>query len=176
MLFSSFFLSIVGVYYAVYAELNGLWTEEYIYGDDRCSRCFQIFFLASNVMDLTLGAIYYRDFVHPLTTIVHHIFFIGVIGTLTAIKEGRGFLILLPLEISTFMLSLGTIWSHFRADKVYGIVFFIVRIMYHLLFVYRMANVRIESVVWKICLSPIFLHIWWFYKSCCFKNDISKIK
>lgn len=164
MLTASFVLSIAGIYYVILGETQNLWTLDYVYGDDRPSRLILLFFLASNIVDLGVGVIYYPEHLHPLTTVFHHFFYMAIIIGLLELKVARGFCFVLPMEIPTFMLSLGTIWSHLRTDLAFGFVFFSIRIVYHLIVVYRLAMLSIEGTVWKLCFSSFPLHAYWFYK------------
>mmetsp|Transcript_15320 Transcript_15320/g.23068 ORF Transcript_15320/g.23068 Transcript_15320/m.23068 type:complete len:230 (+) Transcript_15320:173-862(+) len=167
MLLSSSVLSVVGLIYAICAEFNELhWTDEYIYGDDVYSRNIMIFFLSCNVMDLTLGWVYYREFLYPLTTIFHHMFFITISLLYLANHTTRGFLLIFVIEVPTFLLSVGTIWPSLRSDLAFGITFLLTRISYHAYMLYRLASMHFDGLAWKSCFMPFLLHMFWFYSWC----------
>jgi hypothetical protein len=167
MLISSFVLSIVGTSIAIYAEINGLWTYEYMFADVWYARIVMIFFINCNILDLLLGYFYYREFLYPLTTIVHHIFFITVSILMVGWGYSRGFLFCFPLEIPTFLLALGTIWSFLRTDLAFGFLFFWCRIVYHAGLIYRIYSVEgFGGSAWKLCSPPLLLHLHWFSNWC----------
>jgi hypothetical protein len=118
-------------------------------------------------MDLLLGILYYREYLYPLTTIVHHIFFICVsIGTIY-IKSSDAFLGTFILEIPTLLLCIGTVWDNLRTDLIFGVLFFICRIVYHIYYIYRtyLVEAMIEGnngLWWKILCCPLMLHFMWF--------------
>lgn len=166
MLLSSFILTITGFYFAIFAELDSkkYWTIEYIYGDDIFSRIILIFFTSCNVMDLILGYIYYKEFLYPLTTICHHIFFITIVIIFLGTHTTRGFLITFVFELPTFLLSVGTVWPHLRNDLAFGITFFLTRICFHILAIWRLASLGLDGIGWKVLCLPFILHLHWFYK------------
>ena len=63
-------------------------------------------------------------------------------------------------EIPTFLLSLGSFDSYFRNDSLFGITFFITRIIYHIILTWIF---RKHSSVLFISLSALGLHLYWFY-------------
>lgn len=166
MLLSSFILTLTGFYYAINAELNITthWTLDYIYGDDLFSRTILIFFTCCNIMDLLLGIIYYSEFLYPLTTICHHIFFISIVIIFLGTHTTRGFLITFVFELPTFLLSIGTVWPNLRNDLAFGITFFMTRICFHILAIWRLASLGYDGLGWKVLCLPFVLHLHWFYK------------
>ena len=166
MLISSFILTLTGFYFAITAEMNRelYWTVSYIYSDHLFSRVILIFFTSCNIMDLGLGFFYYKEFLYPLTTICHHIFFIFIVIIFLGTHTTTGFLITFVFELPTFLLSLGTIWPSLRNDLLFGITFFLTRICFHILSVYRLASLGFDGIAWKVLCLPFILHLHWFYK------------
>ena len=165
MLLSSFVLTITGFIYAGSAELDSSqWTEEYMFGDDRISRTVLLFFTACNVMDLALGWFYYRDFLYPLTTICHHIFFIIAVSGFLGSHHTRGFLVTFVFELPTLILSVGTVWPALRNDMAFGVTFMLTRIIYHMLTIYRLAIMHPYGIAWKVLCFPLLLHVFWITK------------
>lgn len=165
MLLSSFILTITGFYYAINAEINHFhWSIEYIYGDDLFSRIILIFFTSCNIMDLLLGYFYYKEYLYPLTTICHHIFFIIIVVIFLGTHTTRGFLITFVFELPTFLLSIGTVWPNLRNDLAFGITFFLTRICFHILAIWRLASLGFDGIGWKVLCLPFILHLHWFYK------------
>jgi hypothetical protein len=164
MLLSSFILTLTGFTYAISAEINpSHWSIEYIYGDDRFSRTILIFFTACNVMDLLIGMVYYQEFLYPLTTIFHHLFFITIVTVFLGTHSTRGFLITFVFELPTFLLSVGTVWPHLRNDMAFGITFFLTRICFHILAIWRLAQLGWDGIGWKVLCLPFLMHVNWFY-------------
>jgi hypothetical protein len=162
MLLSSFVLTVAGFCYAGSAELDpSLWTEEYMFGDDRKSRTILLFFTACNVMDLTLGYFYYRDFLYPLTTIAHHIFFIFSVLIFLGVHHTRGYPVTFVFELPTLILSIGTVWPSMRSDMAFGVTFMFTRILYHILTIYRFAVMHPHGLAWKVLCMPFMLHAFW---------------
>jgi hypothetical protein len=164
MLVSSFVLTITGFIYASHAEINSFWNEEYLFGDDFISRTILIFFTSCNTMDLILGYFYYREFLFPLTTITHHIFFIIIVIGFLGFHNTRGFLLTFVFELPTFLLSIGTVWPHLRSDMAFGITFLFTRIGFHILTIYRLALLNLDGYAWKVLCFPFLMHMHWFYK------------
>lgn len=164
MLVSSTVLSICGIFYVARAQYFQLWTNEHIYAEDFLSRCIMLFFLSSNIMDLVLGVQYYPKFLDPLSTISHHIFYILFITTLLACHYSRGFILCFFMEIPTCLLAIGTIWERARSDALFGMSFLATRILYNIYLAYRLFCLSPEGVIWKICVSVLGLHLFWFSK------------
>lgn len=165
MLVSSPILSIVGTIFVLTTEWKSSWTNSFIYGEDYISRAVIVFFIASNFCDLVIGYFYYLEYLDPFTTIFHHIaYIVFMIGLLQA-NISRGFLLCFFMEIPTFFISLGTVFKDFRSDLMFGITFFITRLMFNLYLIVRLATItNYEGVIWKICTFVLIVHIYWFYK------------
>lgn len=160
---SAFVLSMFGIIYTYDAESKQQWTNEYIYGEDELSRYVMIYFAATNFMDLLLGVLYYREFMDPLSTTTHHIFYLIFIYYILCYNYSRGFTICFFMETPTFIRSLGSIWTNYRNDLVFGVVFFIARIVFNIYFVYKLFLLS-SGNIFKISIGVLFLHIYWFSK------------
>ena len=77
MLLSSTVLSLFGIRACYIIESSQAWSLAHVYGEDFVSRCVVLFFVASNIMDLVLGVLYYRTLLDPLTTLFHHTFYLS---------------------------------------------------------------------------------------------------
>jgi hypothetical protein len=164
MLISSFVLGVIGCSVCIHAEIYDRWTAEHMFTDAYWSRVVMIFFASANIMDLVLGYFYYPEFLYPLTTIAHHIFFILVVTFTIASHNSHGFLYSFPLEVPTFFLAVGTMWDSLRLDLMFGLLFFIFRIAFHILLIYRTAVLDWNGVMWKSCCFPLMLHFHWFHR------------
>jgi hypothetical protein len=63
-------------------------------------------------------------------------------------------------ELPTFLLSIGSFDSSFRNDKLFGITFFITRIVYHIILTIIF---RKNNTMFYLSLAALSLHIYWFY-------------
>lgn len=164
MLMSSTVLSVVGMIYAFYGEFIAGWTIEFLYAQEPFSRGVLLFFLASNIMDIALGLLYYPKQLDPFSTYFHHTFYVAFITGLLSAGYSRGFMLCFFLEIPTFFLALGTVWPTMRSDLTFGVSFFCTRLFYNAYMVYRLYSLHYVPVIWKICLAVLGLHLFWFYK------------
>lgn len=162
-LLNSFTLSVCGVMDFIYVERNGLWTYDFIYSDERYARTIVIFFTAVNTLDLLLGWFYYREHLHPLTTIVHHTYFIVVLVGMLGVHHISGLVLTFIMEIPTFILTVGTIWPQYRSDLWFGVTFFIFRIGFHLYMIYRLAQLH-SGFILMFFIGTFPLHLFWGYR------------
>lgn len=164
MLISSAVLSAFGTYYVARAFIWQLWNEEHIYGEDLVSRVVLLFFLSSNLMDLTLGLYHYPKYLDPFSTIAHHIFYVAFISVLLAHHYSRGFVLCFFMEIPTFVLALGSIWRSHRSDAIFGITFMLTRLFYNVWLAYKLYCISPAGTIWRVCCGVLCLHLFWFSK------------
>lgn len=162
----SFGLSVLSTIYVIDAcKLHGLvWTDGYIHGEDQLSRIGVLYFVSINVMDLTLGSMFYPKYLDPLSAWFHHIAYLVFAFCLLAHHYARGLLICFFMEYPTFVLALGSLLPEYRMDLVFGILFFLTRILYNMFLIGSLYNVAPEGLIWRICTATICLHFFWFYK------------
>jgi hypothetical protein len=163
MLLSSSVLSVFGctAVYKIFAEDK--WEADYIYGEEFESRCIALFFIAANIMDLVIGFIRYPEYLDPLTTIFHHIFYISFMAILLAMSYTRGFLLCFLLEIPTVVLALGSVWPSLRSDLLFGVTFVPTRLVFNAYLAFKLGMMHPEGYVWRVCMCVLGLHIYWFY-------------
>ena len=164
MFLSSIILSVFGCRAYYLTESQSLWDYNQVYGEDFISRCVVLFFVSSNVMDLVLGTLYYPSQLDPLTSIVHHIFYVTFMLVLLQQNYSRGFLLCFVMEVPTGLLALGSVWQQYRTDIGFGITFFITRLMYNSYLAYRLYCLSPEGLIWRVCLCVLCMHLFWFYK------------
>ena len=148
-----------------------------IYRDDQLTLFIVIFFVSSMVFELILGQIYYKETIDPLSGYFHHIFYIFLLGYSILQHFTLSFVIFLPLEIPTIVLSIGTVYPHLRNDIWFGITFLITRVIYHLVLlcnILRADFITHESriILWPYCGLAFMLHIYWM--SLWFKSYIER--
>lgn len=160
---ASSLLSVHGVYRLGGAIANSNFTFEHIFGgEDETSRNFMLFFMAEMTCDMLLGLFYYRKYQDVLSCFIHHIFYVWWVYFLVSYNLSRGFNFCFVMEIPTFILALGSINTKYRNDLLFGVTFFLTRILYHMFLIYVYASLWYESIIWKVCSLALALHIYWF--------------
>lgn len=162
MLLGSSVLSPVGAFYAFQTMWYGKWTSEFIYSDDFLSRQIMIYFVASNVMDLVIGSIRYPAFIDPFTTTCHHIFYIAFALSIISSNYSVGFMLCFFMEVPTLIMALGTVWPYLRSDYLFGVVFFLTRILFNAFQAYKLFQIHPNGWIWKVCTMVLCLHLHWF--------------
>ncbi len=158
---SSFSMSIIGLFYFFNLEVSREDSIHYI-----------LFFTAYLLSDLLIGTIYYKKSIGFLTGYIHHSVYI-IINLLSIYSNvEREYLSFMVLEIPTLLFSLGNFNSFFRRDYLFGFLFFITRICYHIyLTIYYSSNV----IIFSASILALSLHFYWFKNWCdkYFKFQIS---
>jgi hypothetical protein len=131
-----------------------------------------MWFGIANILDLTLGTLFYPKYLHILTAWVHHTVFIWLMYAAstgdTLFYKTRpfysGFAIVAIEEIPTFLLALGSIFPMLRTDLGFGFTFFLLRIVYHgLFFISAFYYIHeIEPAVAFMFAATLLLHLHWF--------------
>ena len=165
-LLGSFVLSAIATVYVIDAcQLHGLmWPTELIHGEDQLTRVGVLFFVAINVMDITLGSIFYPKYLDPLSAYFHHTVYVIFAFCLLAHHYARGLMLCFFMEYPTFLLALGSLFPSMRGDLLFGILFFLTRIAYNIYFIVTLYRVAPEGLIWRICSATLCLHLFWFYK------------
>jgi hypothetical protein len=182
-LLNSFLLSIVGIVYIInkssYVSDTILTTLKYenrhigrpIYHDkDNVSVIVCLWFAIANIIDLIFGFIFYQKEQGLITSYIHHTIFIWIMFTCTT---GNGiflkctpfapaFLFMCIEEIPTFLLALGSVMPSYRTDIGFGLTFFLLRILYHIVFFVFAIYVKADGVVCFLYLLTLLMHINWF--------------
>lgn len=164
MFLLSLVLAASSIIYGVHVELNGGYTFENVFSENIYSRSIVTFFMACNIMDIIIGMVAYPSYMDPFTTYLHHAFYISTCVTYIGLGKTLVFLLGFFVEIPTAILNLGVVFPKMRMDLIYGIVFFICRIFYHIIFAYRVYLIDDSGLNWKLILIPFPAHVLWFYK------------
>jgi len=113
-------------------------------------------------IDLILGIQYYPKILKTniLTFGVHHIVYICILtyGKINNILPI--FMVLIPFEIPTIFLSIGYIDNNYKNPSIFGILFFIFRILYNILIVWKMYTIHFGLCIFT--LLTLCVHIYWF--------------
>lgn len=129
-----------------------------------------IWFLLANFWDVCFGLIFYPEALDPLTAYIHHSVFIWI--CFTAITGNgifietpyfsRGLLMASIEELPTCILSLGYLQPAWRSDLVFGITFFLFRIVFHSYIFYEGHCAGCCKVAKVLYTMSLVLHIYWF--------------
>lgn len=174
-LFSSTILSAIGMYKSLdLATVNIYLTRENLHSDNCLSVFGCIFFLNANMLDLLFGARYYPSETKLLSGYVHHIFYVGWISIVMYYNSSNGAVFFFVEEIPTLVMAIGSLFPALRSDWLFGITFFIFRIVYHTWYTYRMFSSDYESAYWRVALAVFMLHLFWMAQWC--KGMIKRTK
>lgn len=135
--------------------------------DARLARFLCTFFVCFLVWDSAVGACHYPRQFHLFEGWVHHVVYAIFFGHLIKWGYTVGGCTTLTLEIPTAILARGHCFPSLRADLLYGVVFFAVRVCFHLFLLlkwYPMADPPI--VLWPCTAATLVLHVMWFVKWC----------
>jgi len=118
-----------------------------------------LYFTAYLVMDMYIGHKDYRKFMNNLSGYFHHIIYsiINILSLYIGIYPIY-FLHMLS-ELPTFIMGIGRFDSKFRNDNLFGITFFLTRIVYHIILTWVF---RENSLLFYLSLAALGLHIYWF--------------
>lgn len=163
---SSLTCSLVSIKHAVAFLASGC-DASTLYTADAFSDFITTFFVTYLLIDLVVGSLDYPTEVDLLTGWIHHTVYImlcswGVLGRFTVVCSA-----MMPIEVPTFILARGHLFPSQRADLLFGLTFFLFRIVYFAvyataLFVHRDPPVGIR---WAAPLIMV-LHLHWFYRWC----------
>jgi hypothetical protein len=150
----------------------GTHKESIFHGRDNVSAMACLLFGIGNVVDLLIGIVFYRDRLQILSTFVHHpvfafISFYAITGNFVGKQFNpfsQGLMWCLLEEIPTFILALGSVFPSFRMDLLFGISFFILRIVFHgYCTSYAILSKADIPILAFMSMSMIF-HVIWFYQ------------
>lgn len=161
---SSFIFSICGSFHAFNTILYDAWSIDAIYTENPFSRFLLIYFTAANFMDIVIGMHDYPKYLDPLTAIAHHIVYNLFMLVLLSHHYANGFILCFLMEIPTFLLAIGTFNKHYRSDSLFGMSFFLTRIVYNIYFANRLRLLSPNGYIWKFCCCVLMLHVYWFSK------------
>lgn len=164
MLLLSIVLATSSIIYGLYVEFHGGYIVENVFSENIYSRAVVTFFAACNIADIIVGYFYYPSYCDPFTTYFHHFFYVSCCVVYIGYGQTLIFLLGFFVEIPTVLLNLGVVFPNMRTDLLYGIIFFIFRVVYHIIFTFRVAQIDESGFAWKLILVPFPAHILWFYK------------
>lgn len=113
-------------------------------------------------VDLFLGITYYPEILKTkiFTFGIHHITYISMLIYGNIYNLLPIYIIAIPLEIPTVVLSIGYINKKYQNYKLFGILFFIFRIVYNILLIYKTYNYHNDICLFFITI--LCVHLYWF--------------
>lgn len=119
-----------------------------------------LYFIAYLFMDLFIGIFEYPKCIELLSGYIHHSSYI-LISSLAIYYDNVLFIFMLAMfeELPTFLLALGSFNKSFRNDKLFGITFFMTRIVYHSILLFLFKN---NNLVFYVGSASLILHLFWF--------------
>lgn len=158
---------LVSLYYNIKFLKNGCDIDLYINNlnkDDNNLITLSILYLTAYFLsDCIIGTFNYKSQLCMLAGYPHHIVY--SIINYYLIKWGYGYIYILFLiaELPTLLMGLGTYDKNYRNDMLFGITFFITRILIQIIFTYIF---RYNKTVLLLSVSILPVHLFWFYKWC----------
>jgi hypothetical protein len=166
--------SIILSIFAIYTNV------QFFYYDYIISKFWQVllisFFTSYLFCDLYLGILFYKRYIGFLTGYIHHTIYICVSFYSIWSDQTLLYCLYYIFEIPSVILCLGNLTPSLRMDKLFGISFFLVRILYHLFLISiyflpssifpMLDNINRENILPIVIftLSILNLHFYWFYK------------
>lgn len=117
------------------------------------------YFMSYVIMDNILGFCYYHKYMLSLSGYAHHCFYFFVNIITMYYQRDMIFMLFFVSELPTFFLGLGSINNSFRTDYLFGITFFITRIVYHITMIYLLNMYKLIILFGGMAS---LLHIYWF--------------
>uniref|UniRef100_A0A6C0DUR3 TLC domain-containing protein n=1 Tax=viral metagenome TaxID=1070528 RepID=A0A6C0DUR3_9ZZZZ len=129
-------------------------------------------FISYLMMDCYMGYNNYPIYMNTLAGYIHHSVYIVI--NICALYTGLYpyYLIYMILEIPSVLLNIGSYDAKWRNDRLFGIVFFTTRIVYHIYLTYVLWNI---VIIRNFALPILCVHIYWF-KNWFTKYGISILK
>lgn len=118
-------------------------------------------FLSYLISDCVIGYFYYHKYMCSLSGYLHH--FVYIVLNILAIYTNNFplFVLFLIEELPTFLMGIGSFNSKFRSNMMFGIAFFITRILLHIYLIYQLKGH--SYMVSGLAISVLPMHIYWFY-------------
>jgi hypothetical protein len=114
------------------------------------------------ISDLLIGMQFYPEILNSniITSYVHHLAYIGLFVYGKYYNRYHLYLLGLPYEIPTILLNLGYINRNYRNNTLFGILFFVFRIVHNLYLLYKTFIVHNDLFIFS--LFTFILHCNWF--------------
>lgn len=137
---------------------------KFFHGSDRLSSFAIRFFCTYLLIDTIYMILYYKS-VSNFQSWLHHIGYFVAMGGSLYCECPMIFLSFMPIEFSTIFLGSGHIWPNARQDLLFGVSFFLLRVLYHgLLISFLLINyVHINYIFFTLgACGSWLMHLQWF--------------
>ncbi|KAJ3414110.1 hypothetical protein HDV05_007054 [Chytridiales sp. JEL 0842] len=122
------------------------------------------FLIAYFTVDLIIGTMSYPSQIGIISGWFHHLGYgYCVFAILQRGQAGNFITFASMLEVPTIVLALGHINKNWRQDLLFGMLFFLTRVVLHGWVVYYAYNLYTGSSFWIVPAIPYVLHIHWLY-------------
>ncbi len=111
-------------------------------------------------MDCVIGRKEYNKYLLSLSGYIHHIIYIIVSVVCIKLNIIVPYILFLIEELPTLILSLGKFNSKLRSDNLFGMTFFITRIVYHVFLI--IMTYRYHILIPILGTLALGLHTYWF--------------
>lgn len=162
---SSLTLFLIGIYMNYYYLNSGFSQDKFLSILEEkdtlnFGKLVVLYFASYLLMDIYVGNKEYPEYMKSLSGNIHHTVYIGI--NLLSLYTGLYPLYLLHMmsELPTFLLSIGSFDSSLRNDNLFGLTFFLTRVLYHAILVFIF---RENKVILGFGLAALGLHVYWFY-------------
>lgn len=136
------------------------------------------FFTSYLLCDILIGLFYYKQYIGILTGYIHHLIYICINILSIWLNSTLVYTLFLISEIPTIFLCIGNLNSKFRIDKLFGFLFFITRICYHIFLItlyylpfdyfpmtkFFNQDSFSQKLTTTLAMSILGLHLHWFSK------------
>jgi hypothetical protein len=161
---SSLSMFLIGLYFN-YHFFTSKFNEEHFFnilenkGSLNFGKVIILYFTAYLIMDIYVGSTEYPKYMQSISGNFHHTVYTVV--NLLSLYIGVYPLYLLHFlsELPTFLLSIGSFDSRLRDDNLFGVTFFLTRIVYHIILTWMF---RKHTLLCGLSLAALGLHIYWF--------------
>lgn len=162
---NSLSMLLIGIYFNYY-YFTSKFNEDAFYnileekGSLSFGKVIVLYFTAYLIMDVYIGSTEYPSFMNSLSGNLHHVIYSCVNVISLYIGVYPLYLVMMLSELPTLILSIGRFDEKLRDDNLFGITFFLTRIVYHIILTWMF---RGHKVFLGISLAALSLHIYWFY-------------
>ena len=116
--------------------------------------------MAYFLMDCVVGRKEYNKYLMSLSGYIHHIIYIIVSFVCIKLNIILPYMLFFIEELPTLILSLGKFNNNFRSDKLFGLTFFLTRIVYHIFLIMMTYNYHI--IIPILGTLALGVHGYWF--------------
>ena len=162
---SSLTLFLIGIYYNYHYFTSGFNQEKFfdiLHKDDTLNlgKFVVLYFSAYLLMDIVIGNKEYPSYMKSISGNLHHAIytFVNIISLYIGVFPI--YLLHMLSELPTFLMAIGSFDSSFRSDSLFGLTFFLTRIVYHIVLTYIF---RKNTAIFYLSMAALSLHMYWFY-------------